>query len=77
MKMTFRFALLAIGPFELLTDLLWLTGEETKQTLRDKFVGTYVVKKTAIPIGEAKLYKRGFIFSAGIYYIMRLLFQKK
>jgi len=53
--MTFRFFLLAIGPFELITDLIWLAGDEAKQTLRDKFVGTYVVRKTAKPIGEGKI----------------------
>lgn len=54
-RMTFRFLLLSIGPFELLNDLIWLTGEKTKQTLRDKFSGTYVVRKTAQPIGNAKI----------------------
>ncbi len=54
-KMTFRFFLLTLGPFELILDLLWLTGENTKQTLRDKFIGTYVIKNTANPIGKGKI----------------------
>jgi|GEM_PF-886787 len=54
-KMALRFILLTIGPFELILDLLWLTGETTKQTLRDKYVGTYVVKKDAEPIGQASI----------------------
>ena len=62
LKMTFRFLLLSIGPFELVTDLLWLTGEETKQTLRDKFVGTYVVKKSAFPCGTAKIVQKRLCF---------------
>lgn len=53
--MTFRFILLSIGPFSFIIDLLWLTGEKTKQTLRDKFVGTYVVKKNAEPMGSGKI----------------------
>jgi uncharacterized RDD family membrane protein YckC len=53
--MTFRFILLSIGPFSLIIDLLWLTGEKTKQTLRDKFVGTYVVQINAEPMGTGKI----------------------
>ena len=54
-KMTFRFFLLVLGPFEFIIDILWLTGEDTKQTLRDKFVGTYVVKRGIEPIGTGKI----------------------
>ena len=39
-----------IGPFELIFDIIWLTQEQTKQTLRDKYVGTYVINKNAVPI---------------------------
>ena len=63
LTMTFRFLLLAIGPFGLITDLLWITSEETKQTLRDKFMGTFVVKKAAEPIGKGLIqHVRLFIF---------------
>ncbi len=68
-KMTFRFLLLTIGPFELVTDLLWLTTEKTKQTLRDKFVGTYVVKKPAQPVGEAPIVEtRLFVLGWNLMY---------
>ncbi len=53
--MALRVFLLLIGPFELIIDIMWLTSEITKQTLRDKFVGTYVVNKTALPVGNGKL----------------------
>ena len=49
--MLVRFLLLAIGPFTLIIDILWLTGETTKQTLRDKYVGTYVVRNSSEPYG--------------------------
>ena len=55
LTMTLRFLLLSMGPFELPIDLIWLTGEETKQTLRDKFAETYVIKKSSLPIGEAPI----------------------
>lgn len=35
-------------------DLIWLTGEDTKQTFRDKYAGTYVVRNKAKPIGKGK-----------------------
>ena len=44
LKMSFRFILLVFGPFHLLIDLFWLGGDDNKQTLRDKFAGTYVIK---------------------------------
>jgi uncharacterized RDD family membrane protein YckC len=54
-KMVLRASLLVLGPFELVIDIMWLTSEATKQTLRDKYVGTYVVNKAAQPIGKSKL----------------------
>lgn len=54
-KMILRASLLVIGPFELIIDIIWLTSEVTKQTLRDKYVGTYVVNLNAIPIGKGRL----------------------
>jgi uncharacterized RDD family membrane protein YckC len=51
-RMTFRFLLLIFGPFHILIDILWLGGDENKQTLRDKIVGTYVIKHDAPPLGR-------------------------
>ncbi len=53
--MILRVLLLTLGPFELLFDIIWLTSEATRQTLRDKFIGTYVVNRNAAPIGKARL----------------------
>ena len=53
--MVLRTALLLVGPFELFFDILWLTTEATKQTLRDKYVGTYVVSREATPRDFGKL----------------------
>ena len=50
-----RFVMLGFSPFAFMIDILWLTGEKTKQTLRDKFVGTYVIDNNAIPTGESPL----------------------
>lgn len=47
--------LLLLGPFELFIDIIWLTSEATKQTLRDKYVGTYVINQNAVPIRKGKL----------------------
>ncbi len=53
--MLFRFFLIFIGPFTFVTDILWLTGESSKQTLRDKYAGTYVVRSNATPEGKGVL----------------------
>ncbi len=54
-KMILRLFLLFIGPFVVYIDIPWLMSEATKQTLRDKYVGTYVVRKNAIPIRTDRL----------------------
>jgi uncharacterized RDD family membrane protein YckC len=50
--MSFRFIILALVPLHLIVDILWLTREQEKQTLRDKIAGTYVIRKNAQPVGE-------------------------
>ena len=54
-KMIIRVLFLLIGPFEIIIDLFWLASEKTKQTLRDKYVGTYVVDERAHPVKKTKL----------------------
>ena len=53
-QMTFRFLLLVFGPFHILIDLFWLGGDDYRQTLRDKIVGTYVIKHDALPLGKGE-----------------------
>ena len=54
-NMVFRTILLLAGPFELIFDIIWLMHESTKQTLRDKYVGTYVINNNANPVGSGRL----------------------
>jgi uncharacterized RDD family membrane protein YckC len=53
-QMTLRFLLLVFGPLHFLLDILWLGGDEYKQTLRDKIVGTYVIRHDALPLGRGE-----------------------
>jgi hypothetical protein len=53
--MALRFFLLFLGPLILFVDILWLTGEENRQTLRDKMFATYVIKRQAQPEGTGKI----------------------
>jgi uncharacterized RDD family membrane protein YckC len=52
LTMTFRFLLLVYGPFNFILDIFWLGGDKDKQTLRDKVVGTYVINRQAVPVGN-------------------------
>ena len=52
LRMTLRLLMWFLGPFNPLIDLIWLGGDDDRQTLRDKFAGTYVVKKGALPAGH-------------------------
>ncbi len=51
LTMTTRYISLVLGLLHPLLDILWLTQEREKQTLRDKVAGTYVIKKNAQPVG--------------------------
>lgn len=51
LTMLYRLSRSLLGPFQLPFDILWLTNDENRQTLRDKCVGTYVIKENAVPVG--------------------------
>ena len=44
-----------LGPFVPLFDLIWCWGDENRQMLRDKLAGTYVVRRTALPVGSGPI----------------------
>jgi hypothetical protein len=68
LQMTVRLIPLLPVPWSLLFDLGWIVDEPHRQTLRDKWAGTFVIRQKAVPIGTAPIrYKRiGF---AGIFLI--------
>jgi uncharacterized RDD family membrane protein YckC len=50
---------LPLLPLTLPFDLAWVVDDPHRQTLRDKWVGTFVVRRNARPIGTAPVrYKR-------------------
>ncbi|MHC4880017.1 MAG: RDD family protein [Planctomycetota bacterium] len=54
LRMTFRLPLWLLGPlFHPFVDLIWLTSDRHRQTLRDRFVGTYVVRAEAESVSSA------------------------
>jgi len=55
LRMTARLFWLLPLPLGLLLDLGWLLEEPAKQTLRDKWAGTFVVRRRAKPIGRARV----------------------
>ena len=55
-RMTFRFGLWRLEPFNLVYDLFWTTVDDERQTLRDRFAGTYVVDVNAEPLGEGEIH---------------------
>ena len=50
LRMTFRL-FLWLFPFNVVYDLLWLAGDECRQSIRDKVSGTYVIKNNAVALG--------------------------
>jgi hypothetical protein len=55
LRMMLRLSLWIWGPFNPLFDLIWLCGDERRQSIRDRLMRTYVVRKSAKPIGRGKL----------------------
>lgn len=67
-NMTVRMVMWMFGPFNILLDLMWLGADTESQSLRDCYLGTYLIKRDAIPIGRAPLhltryYAMGFAIS--------------
>ena len=54
--MTLRLCLTWIGPFNPLTDLLWIGADPNGRSLRDCYTRTHVVRNTATPTGTARLF---------------------
>jgi uncharacterized RDD family membrane protein YckC len=64
-KVLFRFLLwLLPGPFNPVVDLLWMTGDDRKQTICDKMAGTYIVSRDAVPAGSGKVKLGWLLFMA-------------
>ncbi|HJZ96577.1 MAG TPA: hypothetical protein VKE70_08715, partial [Candidatus Solibacter sp.] len=58
-----RALFICLGPLNWLMDLATLWDDRHRQTVRDKFARTYVVKKDAKPIGKGKLVVKHFSMS--------------
>jgi uncharacterized RDD family membrane protein YckC len=55
LQMTLRMVPLMPLPWSFLFDLGWVADEPQRQTLRDKWAGTFVVRRKAKPIGTAPI----------------------
>jgi uncharacterized RDD family membrane protein YckC len=58
LRVTFRLLLALMGGYSSvlgLVDLLWITGDDHKQALRDKLAHTYVIRAGAQPAGRGPI----------------------
>ena len=55
-SMTIRMMMWMFGPFNLVLDLLWLGADTESQSLRDCYLGTYLIHRNAVPIGRAPVH---------------------
>ena len=55
-SLTVRSLLWMFGPFNLLFDLLWCGIDDDRQTLRDRFAQTCLIRNGAVPIGEGEVH---------------------
>ena len=59
-RMTMRSMLWIIGPFNLLLDLGWCAADDDRQTLRDRYAGTCVIREGAVPLGTGEIHLTRF-----------------
>ncbi|MFG0264091.1 MAG: RDD family protein [Rhodopirellula sp. JB055] len=64
-RMTLRLLMWVFGPFNFFFDMVWLGADSERQTLRDCYCGTYVVRTAAQPEGIAPLHLTRY-FAAGL-----------
>jgi uncharacterized RDD family membrane protein YckC len=55
-NMTIRMLMWMFGPFNFVLDLVWLGADTESQSLRDCYLGTYLVTRNANPIGRAPVH---------------------
>jgi uncharacterized RDD family membrane protein YckC len=70
-SLTLRLIFAVIGPLNILLDLLWIPSDPHRQSLRDKFASTYVVKRNAQVAGRGEI-----IFRKYSIFGWNLLFQE-
>jgi len=69
--LTMRALFVFIGPLNVFLDIVWVTGDEHRQALRDKWAHTYVIRNRAVPAGQGTVtWKRYTILG------MNFLFQE-
>ena len=66
-KILLRFFSQILAPFQFTYDIALLVEDENKQSFRDKFAGTYIIRKNAKPLYENKIvanyyFVHGFAF---------------
>lgn len=54
-----------LGPLNWLLDLIWISNDDNRQALRDKFAKTYVIKANAQPAGYGKIVFRYYSICGG------------
>jgi len=57
-SLIYRVAFGFLGPLNWVVDLTWLSNDDHRQALRDKYAHTYVIKVSAEPVGPGKVIYR-------------------
>lgn len=68
LRMTYRLMLNLYYPFNLLFDLLWVGVDRDRQSLTDRYAGTCVVRKNAVPAGQAEIHYACYTAMTYVYF---------
>lgn len=68
-RASLRFGFIFPGPLILLFDLLWVGNDPNRQSIRDKFARTYVVRRKATPAGRGPIgYKTYYLMTYNLVF---------
>ena len=65
LSLVIRLMFVVVGPVNFLVDLLWIPSDPCRQALRDKFAHTYVIRKSAQPLGTGQIVYRTYTLFGG------------
>jgi hypothetical protein len=76
LRMTFRIVLWLFGPFNMIYDLAWAGVEMDRQSMRDRVVGTMLIRYGAKPIGTGEIHIDRFFVSGFSLMYPRVMYRK-
>jgi uncharacterized RDD family membrane protein YckC len=77
LRMTYRLLLCLVSPFNVVFDLAWSGIDIDRQSLRDRFAGTLLIRHRAKPIGSGEVHTDLYFLSGFTILFPRLMYRNE